>query len=322
MDQEFTDHESRGTTLDWWVICQSRVEPPSIQGDPVYIDDGKVLPESGATPLAPTSGSAGNRYTTNAEPEVQTMLTRTRIQAAAFSLALAILVVPGCLRAQYIGSISGRVVDAITREPIPDVIVSIVGSDLTAGTDSDGRFTVDSVMAGLVRVQAQILGYVSITTDYYTVRPESVEQVDFALAPVLYELDQVSVTGQRPAARWRAHQGAQVLTKEMIPQRGDILTAINGLVPAVRTTGRREDTRLVVRNAVADVLYVVDGQVIRPPLTFYIDAAGVDCVEVRRGYSAVAEFKPSIAGETYSGVVLIWTKGAIGPRPAQCLPGG
>jgi hypothetical protein len=69
------------------------------------------------------------------------------------------------------------------------------------------------------------------------------------------------------------------------------------------------------------VLHVLDGRVIRPPLTFYVEASIVECVEVRRGYRAVTEFKPSIAGENYSGVVLIWTQGALGSRPNKCVPG-
>jgi len=248
------------------------------------------------------------------------MQAHARTHATALCLALLAMFAPGPVVGQ-VGAISGRVVDAITREPIPDVIVSVVGSGLGTGTDTEGRYTIDSVFAGLVRVNAQILGYVPITTDYYTVLPDSIENVDFALAPLLYELEGVEVTGERPVGTWRAQQGAKVLTKEMIPKQGDILTAITGLVPGVRTTGRHEDTRMIVRNAAQHVLYVVDGQVIRPPLTFYIEAARVDCVEVRRGFSAVSEFKPSIVGETYAGVVLIWTEGAIGPRPKQCLPG-
>ncbi len=286
----------------------------------VYLVWGCVA-RVGRNILASTCGDGVERDW-QAEVEVQTMLTHTRMHVPALTVVLVGVLAPTSLPAQAMGSISGQVLDAITREPIPDVIISVVGSDLIAGTDEDGRYTIDSVFAGLVRVKAQILGYVPITTDYYTILPDSIEPVDFRLAPVVYELEGVEVTGDRPTQKWRAHQGAQVLTKEMIPQRGDILTAINGLVPAVRTRGRRDDTRLVVRNAPADVLYVIDGQVIRPPLTFYIDAARVDCVEVRRGYSAVSEYKPSITGENYAGVVLIWTKGAIGPRPAQCLPGG
>ena len=69
------------------------------------------------------------------------------------------------------------------------------------------------------------------------------------------------------------------------PPQGDILNAIHGLIPGVRTRGRHEDTRLVVRGAEVDVIYVVDGKVIRPPLTFRIDVADVACIEVRKGFT-------------------------------------
>jgi hypothetical protein len=70
------------------------------------------------------------------------------------------------------------------------------------------------------------------------------------------------------------------------------------------------------------VLYVVNGSVITPPLQFYIDAADVDCVEVRRGYRAAQEFRRDILGPIYSGVVLIWTRGSTEPKPAQCYGNG
>ena len=82
--------------------------------------------------------------------------------------------------------------------------------------------------------------------------------------------------------------------------------------------GRRDDTRLSVRESRADVLYVIDGLVITPPLTFYVDAGDVQCVEFRPGSSATLEFRPSIFGERYSGVLLIWTKGNSAPMPGQC----
>ena len=236
-------------------------------------------------------------------------------------VALLATVFPVGIAAQSSGSVSGQVLDALTREPVGDVIVTVVGSALRSGTDEEGYYTIDSVMPGLIKVKAQILGYVPITTDYYTVHPDSSTAVDFHLAPVLYELEGVEVTGQSPQRKWVRHQGSVVLTKEDIPQSGDILSALQGVIPSVRVTGRREDTRMVVRNASADVLYVVDGNIIRPPLTFYIDATQVECVEVRRGFSAVAMYKPSIVGEVYSGVVLIWTKGALGARPRDCVPG-
>jgi hypothetical protein len=244
-----------------------------------------------------------------------------RLSKTCITLALTAFTFAGGSQAQSTGAIHGRIIDAITRDPVPDVIVTIMGSALSTGTDADGNYRIDSIMPGLVKIEAQLLGYLPITTDYYTIKPDSSVTVDFMLAPMLYELERVEVTGQSPQRKWVPHQGAMVLTKEQLPQRGNILNALQGVVPGVRVTGRREDTRMIVRGSSNDVLYVIDGRVIRPPLTFYIDAANVECVEVRRGFSAVAEFKPSIVGANYAGVILIWTRGALGPRPRQCLPG-
>lgn len=242
---------------------------------------------------------------------------KSRCSVAATVLYLALAA--SALGAQNTGRVTGRIVDAISGDPIPDVVVYVMGSDVTVGTDAHGRYAIDSVMPGLVKFKAQILGYVPIVTDYYTVLPDSTIPVDFRLAPIAYELEGVEITGLSPEREWRRDQSAQVLTKQDLPQRGDILSALHGLVPGVRTRGRHDDTRLVVRGAQADVLYVVDGIVMRPPLTIYISAAEVECVEIRRGYRAVTEFKPSIVGETYAGVVLIWTRGALGARPKECI---
>jgi len=238
--------------------------------------------------------------------------------AAAFALHLAPIQVHG----QQVGRLSGNVSDAITGDPVADVMVSVLGSTIAVGTDTEGRYSIDSVAPGLIRIMAQLLGYVPITTDYYTVFPDTTVDVDFKLAPVAYELDPVRVTGANPAREWHHVQGAQLLTKEQLPPQGDILNAIHGLIPGVRTRGRHEDTRLVVRGAEADVIYVVDGKVIRPPLTFRIDVADVACIEVRKGFRAVMEYKPSMIGPNYAGVVLIFTDGYIGARPSGCGLGG
>ena len=58
--------------------------------------------------------------------------------------------------------------------------------------------------------------------------------------------------------------------------------------------------------------------VVRPPLVFYIDVAEVECVEVRKGFMAAQEFNPSLATQTYSGVILIWTRGSLGNKPQGC----
>jgi hypothetical protein len=233
------------------------------------------------------------------------------------SLSLFLCVAP-LARAQAPASISGVVLNAITGEPLPEAVISLVGTSVKTLTDEQGRYAIDSVVPGLIKVQAQGIGFHPITTDYYTALPQRNLDVDFKLAPVVVSLEGVDVTATRPGREYLF--GSKVLTKDQLPPRGDILNALQGMVPGIRVSGRRDQTRVRARGSRNEVLYVIDGIVARPPLTFYIDAADVECVEVRRGSSAAQEFRRSVASEIYSGVILIWTKGGVVAKPPGCTP--
>ena len=243
---------------------------------------------------------------------------RQRFFVGFLAAAFVLLSAPIQLHAQRVGRISGTVIDAISGDPVADVMVSVLGSPIAVGTDAEGRYAMDSVMPGLIRIRAQLLGFLPITTDYYSVFPDTTIAVNFKLAPIAYDLEPLEVTAENQARRWLHVQGAQLLTAEQLPERGNILNALQGVVAGLRVRGTREDTRLVIRGAEADVLYVLDGTALRPPLTFYIDAADVACVEVRKGFNAVMEFKPPGNNDVYAGVVLIFTEGYIGNRPRGC----
>jgi hypothetical protein len=218
--------------------------------------------------------------------------------------------------AQQRAAVSGTVLDAVSSAPLADVLVTIVGTERSARTDGEGQYQIVDIEPGLVKVIAQIIGYHPITTPYYNLKPGATTPVHFKLAPLQIQLDPVEIIGERPAEAWAF--GARVLRSEDLPRRGNILESLDGLVAGIRTFGRREDTRISVRNSASDVLYVLDGVVIKPPFTFYVDAADVECIEIRRGYHAAQEFRPSLYGETYSGVLLIWTKGSTARKPREC----
>ncbi len=237
---------------------------------------------------------------------------RTRITVVPSLL----LCVAPLLYAQTSARITGTIAHAITGSPLSGIVVTVVGSTMQAITDDDGIYAIDSVLPGLVKLTAQGLGYHPITTDYYTALPAKLLDVDFKLAPVVVSLEGVEVTGERPV---REYPGAMVLTSKDLPPRGDILNALQGAVPSISVRGRRDDTRVRARGSLSEVLFVIDGVVTTPPLRFYIDAANVDCVEVRRGHLAAQEYRSSINSEIYSGVVLIWTKGAFGAKPRSCF---
>ncbi len=222
--------------------------------------------------------------------------------------------------AQQSGRIVGVVTDAISGRPLDDAVITIVGSGITIATDVDGRFEFAAVSPGLIKVSAQMLGYLPITTPYYTILPDSTTEVNFRLAPITVELDPVEVRGERETADW--YFGASVLTADDLPARGDLVDALTGVIAGMRKTGGRKGRQDLagadIRQSGTGVLWVVNGTVVEPPLQFYIDAGDVECIEVRKGASAALEYRRSINSPTYGGVILVWTKGARGPKPSQC----
>ena len=241
-----------------------------------------------------------------------------RVQVATLVLALSVGgQMP--LSAQRPGSVRGIVLDAITGAPVPQVVVSIVGGTLYATTDGAGKYLIPGIPPSLVRLNAQKVGFHPMMTAFYVVQSDSLVLADFRLAPLAVNLSTLEVHGER--TEQRAAIGAKVLTPKDLPGRGNILSALQGVVPGIQASGRRDDAGVRARQSHASMLFVVDGTVVTPPLTFYIDTQDVECIEVRRGYRAAQEFRPSINGPTYSGVILIWTKGSLAPQPRECASG-
>ena len=69
-------------------------------------------------------------------------------------------------------TVSGRVIDRITREGIPYAVVLIVGIDGSGvAADSTGMFTIEKVKPGIIRFSAIQLGYRTVVTPEYKITP-------------------------------------------------------------------------------------------------------------------------------------------------------
>ena len=92
------------------------------------------------------------------------------------------------------GSISGRVTDADTGDPLVGANVIIVGTNLGAATDINGEYSISKVPSGAQRLNANYIGYASssmnvdIAVDLGTV-------ADFNLTVAALNLNEVIVTG-------------------------------------------------------------------------------------------------------------------------------
>jgi iron complex outermembrane receptor protein len=95
---------------------------------------------------------------------------------------------------QPTGSISGRVVDAQTQEPLSGVALRLEGTRREAASRADGGFTMSDVSAGTYKIRATRIGYALLLQDV-TVTAGATANVDLALRPAAAILDAVVVTG-------------------------------------------------------------------------------------------------------------------------------
>lgn len=111
--------------------------------------------------------------------------------------------------------ITGRVVDANTREPIPAANVLIEDTYLGAATDAQGRFRISHVPAGTYTVTVSVIGYQSQSKDL-NIQPADEYSLEFILQESALESPSVVVTGTRT----RRHiKDVPVLTEVITPQR-------------------------------------------------------------------------------------------------------
>lgn len=88
----------------------------------------------------------------------------------------------GCSNPNYIGvqdygSLTGRVIDAKTNQPISSALVA-VGSTVTATTDAQGAFTLTQVPAGTQTVTVSAAGYTT-TTQTASVKKDQTIQLGY-----------------------------------------------------------------------------------------------------------------------------------------------
>jgi len=104
---------------------------------------------------------------------------------------------------QQTGAITGRVVDAETRLPLPGANVTIEGTTRGTATDKDGAFTLVRLDPGTVTLQVTFLGY-ETARQTLTVQDGATAGVRFELRPAAVRGEEVTVLGIRASGQARA----------------------------------------------------------------------------------------------------------------------
>jgi TonB-linked SusC/RagA family outer membrane protein len=234
------------------------------------------------------------------------------------------------------GTITGRVTDAATGQPLPLTQVNVIGTNLGAQTNTDGRFTVRGVNAGTVELRVLRVGYTE-QRRRATVSAGQTATLDLPMAAVAFTLNPVVTT--ETGSQRRVELGnsiaqvdaARLVETRAIANMGDLITS---RAPGVEVFGGTQigaGTRVRIRGTSSlslsnNPIYVVDGiRVEGTTGSSSVSVGGttaarvndlnpeeIESIEIVRGPSAATIYGTSAA----NGVIVITTKhGLVGaPR--------
>src|SRR5205823_3627895 len=229
------------------------------------------------------------------------------------------------------GTISGRVVDRGTQQPIIGATVRIIGTTRGAQTSDQGTYRLTGVPSGAVNVQALRIGYASITRPL-TVTAGQEATLDFTLDQAATTLDvvQVTATGQEQSRRESGVSTANINVSQEVPQAAvsNLQTVLSSRAAGVvvmeegGTTGAAARIRIRGSNSVSlsnDPLIIVDGIRVNndegggasigvggqvPSRLNDINPEDIENIEIVKGPAAAALYGTAAA----NGVIQITTK--------------
>lgn len=101
------------------------------------------------------------------------------------------------LSAQTTGKIAGIVSDAQTGEALVGANVTVDGTQLGASVDADGSFFILNVPPGVYKVQAQMIGYETLSYEDVRVSVNRTSNLSFELKSGMLETEEIIVTAEK-----------------------------------------------------------------------------------------------------------------------------
>ncbi|MCX6136406.1 MAG: TonB-dependent receptor [Ignavibacteriales bacterium] len=212
-----------------------------------------------------------------------------------------------CAFAQDAGKISGRILDAKSKESLPAANITVRGTSLGASSDPDGNYFILNVPPGVYNVAASLIGYRGIVQQRIIVNMSRTTTVDFLMEETAVQSQEVVVTATRPdverekSSTSEIRRGEDVVNVPGIQDISDVL-ALNADVSDGHFRGGRDN----------EELYNLHGMGIMNPLTsassFNPIMSAVEEVEIiTSGFSAQY-------GNAQSGIVNITMKEGAGDK--------
>ena len=149
------------------------------------------------------------------------------------------------LNSQNFGNITGKIIDASTREVIPYVNVLVVGTNIGTVSNENGEFNINNVPLGYVSIQVSYLGYLTTFSENYLVTKEKTPFIVVELVPsneVLNEVIIESSTFKKSIESPVSKQSLGIVEIEKNPGGNrDVLKVIQSLPGVASNPGFRND---------------------------------------------------------------------------------
>jgi TonB-dependent SusC/RagA subfamily outer membrane receptor len=257
------------------------------------------------------------------------------VRAAQGTLLAAALLVLGAASAAAQQSITGRVMDVQSGQPIGAAQLTVVGTNITALTGVDGRYTLRNVPPGNMTVRVLSIGY-GDQTRQVTVPAGQTATLDFELRPSAIALSPVVVTATGEQRRVEVGNAvafvnaSQVARTQAVTNMADLLTARAAGVQVVPGTQTGAGVRVRIRGNSSislsnNPIYIIDGVRVEgttgsmsvgvggttPALINDLNPNEIESIEIVRGPSASTLYGMDAA----NGVIVIQTKRGVAGRP-------
>ncbi len=163
---------------------------------------------------------------------------------------LLILIIPSAYGGTT-GKISGKVIDAQTKELPIGVNIVISGTTLGASSDLNGEYYIINIPPGTYQLRASAIGYAPQTVSDVTVSADRTTQINFSLVPQGIEMTEVVVAAVRPLVQKDLTSTTATVTSDQISALPieDVTSAVNlqaGVVDGHFRGGRTNEVKYLV----------------------------------------------------------------------------
>lgn len=152
----------------------------------------------------------------------------------------------------------GRVVDAITMQPVAGARVEVVGHPRRATADDAGLYRIEDLGEGVYRLEVRSMGYAAhLATDVVVVRGKTTYLDEIGLAPVPVAMGGVTVAPGIAEAGGSRHSFQREEIRRTPGGSGDVVRAM-GTLPGVSTSEGELSAMTVRGGGVHDNLILID----------------------------------------------------------------